>query len=94
MLLTDCLNTLLTWTFGLKIGFSLPKLSLKCSYKEGVLENVVTGIQMQGKRVQPTEPSRDLISELDLRMECGEIMVSVFLKGYITLLPLLISIGI
>ncbi|XP_024390151.1 protein SABRE isoform X3 [Physcomitrium patens] len=58
-----------------KIGFCLPKLSLKCSYKEGVLENVVTGIQMRGKRVQPTEPSGDLVSQLDVGVECGEIMV-------------------
>lgn len=90
MLLTECSNALLNWLLVLKIGFSLPKLSLKCSYKEGVLENVVTGIRMEGKRVQPTEPSQDLISELDLLMECGEIMVSI-LKGFIPLLPLLIS---
>lgn len=74
--LLECFTNL--YFFALKIGFSLPKLSLKCSYKEGVLENVVTGIQMKGNRVQPTEPSRDLISQLDLGMECGEIMVSVF----------------
>ena len=62
----------------MKIGFSLAKLSLKCSYKEGVLENVVTGIQMRGNRVQPAEPSIDLISEMDLQVDCGEIMVSIF----------------
>lgn len=62
----------------MKIGFYLPKLSLKCSYREGVLENVVTGIQMRGNRVQPTEPSVELTSEMDLHMDCGEIMVSSF----------------
>ena len=62
----------------MKIGFSLPKLSLKCSYKEGLLENVVTGIQMRGNRVQPTEPSIELVSEMDLHVDCGEIMVSIF----------------
>jgi len=64
----------------LKIGFVLPKLSLKCSYKEGVLENVVTGIQMKGRRVQPAEPSRGLSSDLDLHIGCGEIMVSAIYK--------------
>ncbi|KAG0631787.1 hypothetical protein M758_1G279100 [Ceratodon purpureus] len=58
-----------------KVGFSLPKLSLKCSYKEGVLENVVTGIVMRGNRVQPPDPSTEVISEMDLHVDCGEIMI-------------------
>lgn len=75
----------------MKIGFCLPKLSLKCSYKEGVLENVVTGIQMRGKRVQPTEPSGDLVSQLDVGVECGEIMVNEILNVVIFAVVLILK---
>jgi hypothetical protein len=59
----------------LKVTFKLPKLRIKCSYKEGVIENVMSGIHLRGVRVQPPEQTGHLISQLDITMGCGEIMV-------------------
>ncbi|CAM6026659.1 unnamed protein product [Sphagnum balticum] len=60
-----------------KLGFNLGKLSVKCSYKDGVMENQVRGIQLLGGKSHGYETiaASNQLTLLDIHMSCDEILV-------------------
>lgn len=59
-----------------KLGFNLGKLSVKCSYKDGVMENQVRGIQLLGGKSHGYETiaASNQLTLLDIHMSCDEIL--------------------